>query len=108
MTVKILKVIEPMGENVHYCVWKDLDKYHGLKTPIEIKIPDRFLPSDDLEGNVYLKLNGQKGKYFLLENVLVTDRYQNPALKWFDETYKFWRTVSLEWNWVSGSMESNY
>lgn len=92
----IYKVIEPLGTNVKYCLVEDLGKYRGLKKPIDILIPDKLFPSDDLSGTVYLKLNGPNGKYSLLKYVLDTDQYQKPCIKWYDGEHKYWRSVSLE------------
>lgn len=92
----IYKVVEPLGTNVKYCLGEDLGKYRGLKKPIDILIPDKLFPSDDLSGTVYLKLNGPNGKYSLLKYVLDTDRYQKPCIKWYDDEHKYWRSVSLE------------
>lgn len=93
----IYKVIEPLGTNVKYCLGEDLGKYRGVKKPINILIPDKLFPSDDLSGTVYLKLNGPKGKYSLLKYVLTTDLYnQKPAIRWYDDEHKYWRSVSLE------------
>ena len=98
MRANVWRISEMLGEKVTYCVPgspKSVNCGSGIKTLIAIDIPDRFLPSDDLEGNVYLKMNGPDGKYSLLENALDADIFGQPILKWYDDKLKCTRTITL-------------
>lgn len=97
MLINIWKVSEMLGEKVHYCVAGEYDKFSGVHTIVTIDIPYRFYPSDDLEGNVYLKMNGADGKYSLLENVLDADIFGQPVLKWHDDKLGCTRTATLNY-----------
>lgn len=95
MLINIWKVSDHFGEETHYAVAGEYEKYKGIHTPVTIDIPERFCP-EYTDGTVYLKMNGPEGKYSLLENVLGCDIFGQPVLRWYDDKLGCTRTATLK------------
>ena len=95
MTVSIWRFKDHFENNVRYSTSIHDHKMGELIEPVEIDIPDRFMPDTD-DGGWYLKLNGPDGKYSLLENVLCANSNGDPAIKWTDPKLNCTRMVALK------------
>ena len=61
-------------------------------TPVEVDIPERFKPIEDLEGRVMVTYDGSR---YLLEEVLGINRFGQPALIFEDQQFSAPRSITL-------------
>lgn len=81
-----------LGEEYYVTPREFAARSWSIYAPVEVDIPERFKPIEDLEGRVMVTYGGDR---YMLEEVLAVNRFGKPALVFDDQQFSAPHFISL-------------